>query len=82
MASPRVLPVDVAESPAELQPVFAGIEQAFGVIPNLLRTVARRPEFVMPLAMLLGAIRGSDVVDARTKELAILTVSTLNECHY
>lgn len=82
MPSPRILPVDTADAPREVQTLFAGIEQAFGVVPNLLRTVARRPEFVMPLAMLLGAIRGSEVVDARTKELAILTATTVNGCHY
>jgi len=62
--------------------MYDQVEGVFGVVPNLLKTMAHVPEAVAPFAMFLGAFRSSGRVDQRTKELAILTASLLNGCHY
>lgn len=78
----RVAPVESASAPREVQTVYDQVESVFGVVPNLLKTVAHVPAAVAPLAMFLGAFRNAGGVDQRTKELAILTASLLNGCHY
>lgn len=78
----RVRPIEADEAPADVRVVYEQVESVFGVVPNLLKTMAHVPAAVAPFAMFLGAFRSAGRIDQRTKELAILMASLQNGCHY
>lgn len=78
----RIRTIEKNEAPPEVQTVYEQVESVFGVVPNLLKTMAHVPAAVMPFALFLGAFRNAGRLDQRTKELAILMASLQNGCHY
>lgn len=78
----RIRPLEKEEAPPEIQTLYDQVKAVFGMVPNLLKTMAHVPGAVMPFALFLGAFRNSGRLDQRTKELAILMASLQNGCHY
>lgn len=74
------------ESSPETRAVLDGAEELLGFISNFALTVLlHTPELAKWLLPMFAAIQrgGSDaILDPRIKELAIVKVSTLNECAY
>lgn len=76
---PYVEKEQVAEN---LQPVYDGLQQKFGVVPNVIKAMANAPEMLSGFMPFLGAALGQTQVSNDLKELAILTTSKLNGCSY
>ncbi len=65
----------------KVQPIFAAMEQALGVVPNVFRAMAHNPE------MLQGFLAINDTLpktrlDGRLRELAYIKTSERNDCAY
>lgn len=82
MAEPRLKPLTPEEAPEAAQPIFERFMAERGNIPNLFRTLARRPEIMVAYAGLLKAVTYTGTVDLKTKELAMLRVSQVNGSAY
>ncbi|MGH2877504.1 MAG: carboxymuconolactone decarboxylase family protein [Solirubrobacteraceae bacterium] len=76
----RVPPLDRREV-AELDDVFAQVQQRMGFVPNSMLTMARRPELVRAFGALSRAVR-SGTVDPVLKEMVALVASTASGCRY
>lgn len=79
---PRMPALEPNEASPEAQAVFAQFMAERGNVPNLFRTLARRPAIMSTLAAHLKAVLTTGTVDIRLKELVIVRVSQLNACQY
>lgn len=82
MAAPRLKALTPEEAPAGAQPIFQRFLQERGNVPNLFRTLARRPEIMVSYAEMLRNVTYTGSVDLKTKEMAMLRVSQLNGAEY
>ena len=78
----RVLDIGSAELPAEVRAVYERFVADYGPFRNQVAVFAHSPPAVTHLMGLLLDLRASGTVRRRYLELAIVAVSTLNECHY
>ncbi|BDG59207.1 hypothetical protein caldi_02970 [Caldinitratiruptor microaerophilus] len=79
---PRMRALAPEEVDPAARPVFDRFLQERGNIPNLFRTLARRPEIMTAYANLLHAVTYTGTVDVQLKELCILRVSQINDSAY
>lgn len=68
-------------APEESKPLLNAAKQNFGFVPNLLGEFAEAP-VVLEGYLKLDEIVGKTSFTAQEQQLAILTVSIENECHY
>jgi len=61
-------------------PVIQGLGLVPGGAPNVIRAMANHPD-VLQMGMMAG-YHPSSVITPRHRELAYLTASVLNHCHY
>ena len=74
---------DGPDVPAEVRSVFAGAEDLLGFVSNLTRTASHATPLAKWMIPMIASIQrgGADAnLDPRTKELAIIRTSTLNQC--
>ena len=76
---PRLAPEEVA---ADVVPVFDAFVRERGVVPNLFRVAAHRPEIVRTLREHMSAVMGPGTVPVLLKELLSVRVSQINGCEY
>jgi len=76
---PRLAPGDVDES---VKPTFDAFVKERGVVPNLFRVAAHRPEIVRTLRDHMAAVMGPGEVPVLLKELLSVRVSQINGCEY
>lgn len=62
--------------------VFDNFQKERGNVPNMFRTMARRPELMRTAAGHMRALMTSGTVSARLKELVIVRTSQINDCEY
>ena len=74
--------VEKENLPENLQAAYDGLQQKFGVVPNVIKAMANAPELLSGFMPFLGAALGPSIVSSDIKELAILTTSKLNGCVY
>ncbi|NIS10295.1 MAG: carboxymuconolactone decarboxylase family protein [Candidatus Dadabacteria bacterium] len=75
--------VEKEQAAENLKPVYDGLEQKFGVVPNVIKAMANAPEMLSGFMPFLGAALGPGTqVSNDLKELAILTTAKLNGCSY
>ena len=74
--------VEKENLPENLQAAYDGLQQKFGVVPNVIKAMANAPELLSGFMPFLGAALGPSIVSSDIKELAILTTSKLNGCTY
>lgn len=79
---PLVRFVDEAEAPPVVQRIFDALRRERGRVANARRVMAHNPEFLRALGPLSTAVIRESALSSRIKELAILTVSLVNGCHY
>ncbi len=79
---PRISPLPIDEAPAEAQPVFERFLAERGNVPNMFRTLARRPAIMETLAGHLQAVTYTGNVPVRVKESLAVYVSLRNSCRY
>ena len=82
MAVPKISPLTIDEAPDDAKPVFQAFLQERGNVPNMFRTLARRPEIMQTLAAHLRAVTYSGTVPIRIKESLAVYVSLRNACPY
>ena len=70
------------EANATARPVFDAFQRERGVVPNLFRVAAHRPEIVRTLRDHMQAVMGPGTVPVLLKELLSVRVSQINGCEY
>lgn len=72
---------DKNSAPAAAQETLKAVEKKFGFIPNLLGGLSESPATAKAYATLSG-IFDSSSFDATERQVILLTVSRIHECHY
>src|ERR1051326_3519747 len=80
MARVRNIPAD--ELPADLAAIYRDFAGSYGPFANQVAVFAHVPAALRHLMPLLMELRASKTLPKRALELAIVTVSQLNACHY
>ncbi|MFQ5827827.1 MAG: carboxymuconolactone decarboxylase family protein [Candidatus Methylomirabilia bacterium] len=78
----RVRDVDISEVPEDVRPVYERYATAYGPFLNQLKVFAHRPPVVKHIMGLLLDLADEAVLPKRYLEIALVTVSKLNECAY
>lgn len=78
----RVRDVDIDDVPEELQPVYRRFAEEYGPFLNQVKVFAHRPPALKHIMGLLLDLADEAVLDKRYLEIALVTVSKLNECSY
>jgi AhpD family alkylhydroperoxidase len=78
----RVRHVPSSELPAEVAGIYEKFAGSYGPFQNQVAVLAHVPSAVTHLMGLLMELKAQKNVRWRYVELAIVTVSKLNECHY
>lgn len=78
----RVRDIEVDEVDEKLRPIYQRIEAEFGPFMSQVKVFAHRPSILEHLMGLVLDLNEQKVVPKRYLEIAVLTVSKLNECRY
>ncbi|MEO7002262.1 MAG: carboxymuconolactone decarboxylase family protein [Ktedonobacterales bacterium] len=78
----RMRPLTPDEVEPEAGAVFDTFQQQRGNIPNMFRTMARRPEIMTTAVAHMQAIFNTGTVEKRLKEMLAVRVSQINDCAY
>jgi len=78
----RMRPLEPEEVGPTTRELFASFERERGNVPNMFRTMARRPEIAETAAAQMRAIFATGTVEARLKEMLAVRVSQINDCMY
>jgi uncharacterized peroxidase-related enzyme len=78
---PRLHPVDPAQTEGKAAILLDGVRKKYGMVPNLLATLAHAPA-ALEAYLGLGQALGRGSLDARTREAIALTVAGENGCDY
>jgi uncharacterized peroxidase-related enzyme len=78
---PRLNPVDPAQAEGQAKLLLNGVHKHFGMVPNLLATLAHAPA-ALEAYLGLGQALSRGSLDARTREAIALTVAGENGCDY
>jgi len=81
VANSRVSVVDPATAPSPAKELFAVVKGKFGMVPNLLKTMAHSPA-VLEGFLGLNAALAKGTLQARVREQIALLVSQQNGCEY
>ena len=80
---PRITPLHPDDAPAEAQAVLQDFFKARNSVPNMFRTLARRPAAMKTASDHMAAFWNDETTaDPKLKELLAMRVSLLNECKY
>ncbi len=79
---PRIPVTDPHEVPAEVRSVFDRFMRVRGNIPNMFRTVARRPEIMLTMEAHMNAVFNTGTVEFALKEMCAVRTSANNKCAY
>ena len=80
---PRITPLHPDDAPAEARPVLEEFFKARNSVPNMFRTLARRPAAMRTASDHMAAFWGAETTaDPKLKELLAVRVSILNDCKY
>lgn len=78
-----ILHEDDPATPADAKRFLYEAGQARGQLLNIYRAMANRPEAGLAFSRLANTVyRGSTTLDPRHGELAYLTATVVNNCHY
>jgi alkylhydroperoxidase family enzyme len=80
---PRISPLHPDDAPAEAQAVLQDFFKARNSVPNMFRTLARRPVAMKTASDHMNALWSAETTaDSKLKELLSVRVSILNDCRY
>ncbi len=79
---PRLRPLDPEEVGADVGAIFERFKRERGTVPNMFRTVARRPDHLRTLIDHFRTVMRDGSVPPLLEELICLRVSALNGCRY
>ena len=78
----RVRDIESGELPADLAEIYEAFAASYGPFRNQVAVFAHVPAALRHLMPLLMELREAKTLPKRALELAIVTVSQLNACHY
>jgi uncharacterized peroxidase-related enzyme len=78
----RVSNVEIEAVPDDVKPVYERYAREYGPFLNQLRVFAHRPAAVKHIMGLLLDLKDEQILPKRYLEIALVTVSKLNECRY
>src|SRR5579885_2882129 len=78
----RVRDVSSSELPPDLAAIYERFAGSYGPFRNQVAVIAHVPAALRHLMAMLMELREAQTLPKRYLELAIVTVSKLNECHY
>ena len=79
---PRISPLAKTQVDTETGQIFDVYQKERGNVPNMVRTVAHRPEILRSMIAHLRAVMNTGTVPVKLKELVIVRTSQLNHCEY
>jgi alkylhydroperoxidase family enzyme len=79
---PRISKLDRSQVADDVAALYDHFMKVRGNIPNMFRTVARRPEILKTMVAHLLAVMDTGTVSAKLKELVITRTSQINRCEY
>ena len=78
----RIPMTDPEEVPPDVKAVFDRFMKLRGNIPNMFRTVARRPEIMLTMEAHMNAVFNKGTVEFALKEMCAVRTSANNKCAY
>ena len=78
----RIRPIKTDDATEEVRPLLEDIYRLRGNVPNMFRTVARRPAILRTMMAHFNAVMAEGAVSAKLKELVAVRVSQINLCDY
>ncbi len=78
----RIRPLNPDEVGPQTRAMFERLERERGNVPNMLRTMALRPEIAETAEAHLRAVMQMGTVEQRLKEMLAVRVSQINDCMY
>ncbi len=79
---PRLRVLNPDEVTPDVGAVFDRFKRARGNIPNMFRTLARRPDIMLTMEAHMNAVLNTGTVDTALKELVVVRTSSNNKCAY
>lgn len=79
---PRIPYAEKGEEAAEATPVYQELEKGMGIVPNLVKLVGHSGAATRGLGSVLRSYFGELSIPTRLREIAYLTASRHNGCHY
>ena len=79
---PRVREIEIDEVPEDLRPVYQRFANQYGPFLNQVKIFAHRPPALRHVMGLLLELSDEALLPKRYLEIALVTVSKLNECAY
>lgn len=79
---PRVNYVEKDQVSGPVKDVYEQMEQAIGIVPNIIKVVGHSSAASQAMGSILGHYFGELSIDVKTREIAYLTVARLNGCAY
>jgi alkylhydroperoxidase family enzyme len=79
---PRITPLDPADSEGPTREVFEQFLKERGNIPNMMRTMGHRPEYLRTMVAHMRTVMNTGTVPRLLKELVSVRVSRINLCDY
>ena len=79
---PRITPLHPDDAPPEARTTLEEFFKARGNVPNMFRTLARRPAVMKTASDHMTAIVTDSAVEPKVLELLAVRVSILNACRY
>ena len=77
-----VTPVPESQAAPDVKPIYAGLKEKLGKVPNFFAMLAHVPEALKNFMPMYQAITGEGALEQRFKELAYLKTSITNACEY
>jgi len=78
----RITLIEKGRAAIVLRNLYDFAEKQFGVVPNLFKAMAHRPELLVTFANFYKELWTGGGVDLKTKEIAGLRAAFLNGCQY
>ncbi len=78
---PRLTAIDPAHAEGKAKILLDGVRKKYGMVPNLLATLAHAPA-ALEAYLSFGQALGRSSLDAKTREAIALTVAGENGCDY
>jgi len=79
---PRLRVLNPDEVPEDVGEAFGRFMRVRGNIPNMFRTIARRPTIMLTMEAHMNAVLNTGTVDSALKELIVVRTSANNKCAY
>ncbi|MEM8737172.1 MAG: carboxymuconolactone decarboxylase family protein [Planctomycetota bacterium] len=78
---PRIQPVDVSDPPADAAPLFEGLQEKLGRVPNIYATLGHAPAVLKGVLQASGTL-GETSLPGDVREQIALAVGGANRCGY